>query len=76
VERYFADIPATAALRSGWVVDEVGRRAYPWTAVSSATVAASEQLLRQPHLHPGLRRSIVDATDDLRRAVAVRGAGS
>jgi aminopeptidase N len=72
VERYFAEIAGTAALRSGWVVDRMAELAYPWPIVEPGTVAATRQLLEQPGLHPGLRRSVVDAGDDLRRAVAVR----
>jgi aminopeptidase N len=74
VERYFAEIPSTAELRSGWVVDELARRAYPWTAVRPETLDASERLVAMPDLHAGLRRSVVDAADDLRRAVTIRRA--
>jgi aminopeptidase N len=72
VERYFAEIAGTAALRSGWVVDRVALLTYPWTAVDAQTVTATEQLVGRTGLHAGIRRSVVDAGDDLRRAVAVR----
>jgi aminopeptidase N len=75
VARYFAEIPATAGLRSGWVVGETTRLAYPVYAVADETLAAAEQALDggQGHdLGPGVRRSLADRTHDLRRALAVR----
>jgi aminopeptidase N len=71
-EAYFRQIAGTATLRSGWVADRVALLAYPWTAVEPATVAATERLLADAALPSGIRRSIVDAGDDLRRALAVR----
>jgi aminopeptidase N len=72
VARYFDQIASTARLRSGWVVDRLALLAYPWTAVDDATVDATERLLADDGLHAGIRRSVIDAGDDLRRAVAVR----
>jgi aminopeptidase N len=72
VGRYFEEIPATAALRSGWVVARLAELAYPWTAVEPATVDATERLLADDRLDSGIRRSVSDAGDDLRSAVAVR----
>jgi aminopeptidase N len=72
VARYFDEIASTAKLRSGWVVDRLALVAYPWTAVEPATLERTQRLLASDTLPPGLRRSIVDAGDDLRRALAVR----
>jgi aminopeptidase N len=79
VARYFAEIPATARLRSGWVVGKTARLAYPVYAVADETVAAAEEVLRvgpgdDPghDLAPGVRRAVADRTHDLRRALAVR----
>jgi aminopeptidase N len=72
VARYFEQIAATARLRSGWVVDQVALLAYPWTAVDAASAAATQRLLADDSLDPGIRRSVTDAGDDLRRALAVR----
>ena len=72
VDRYFADIAATATLRSGWVVPRLALLAYPWSAVRPDTLAAGDALLADPSLPPGIRRSVVDAADDLRRALRVR----
>ncbi|MDQ4085562.1 MAG: aminopeptidase N [Actinomycetota bacterium] len=71
VERYFAEIPATAALRSGWVVSETAKLAYPVYAVDETTLGLAEETLRGD-LDPGVRRAVADRTHDLRRAVAVR----
>jgi hypothetical protein len=46
--------------------------AYPRTAVRPETVAATDRLLGRDDLHPGIRRGVTDAGDDLRRAVAAR----
>ena len=72
VPRYFEQIAATAHVRSGWVVDRLAQLAYPWPAVDPATVTATDDLLRSDGLASGIRRSVADAGDELRRAVAVR----
>jgi aminopeptidase N len=72
VPRYFDAIASTADLRSGWVVDRVALLAFPWTAVERPTLDRTAALLENEKLHPGIRRSVVDASDDLRRAVAAR----
>ncbi len=71
-DAYFAQIGEAARLRTGWVADRVALLAYPRTAVRPSTVAATERLVADPTLPSGVRRSIVDAGDDLRRALAVR----
>jgi aminopeptidase N len=72
VSRYFDEIAGTAARRSGWVVGQVARLAYPATAVSPQTLDLAAALLASPALPAGIARSVVDCTDDLRRAVAAR----
>jgi aminopeptidase N len=72
VERYFDEIAATARLRQGWVVARLALLAYPSTAVSQDTLDRSAALLARPDLDSGIRRSVVDAGDDLRRALASR----
>jgi aminopeptidase N len=71
VPRFFDEIAATAAFRSGWVLSRVGMLAFPATAVQPQTVDLLEQLLAQD-LPDTLRRSLVDAGDDLRRALHSR----
>jgi aminopeptidase N len=72
VDRYFAEIAQTAELRHGWVVAQVAGLAYPRTAVSHTTLGRSDALLARSDLDSGIRRSVVDAADDLRRALASR----
>ena len=72
VARYFDEIAATAALRQGWVVARLAWLAYPSTAIAHSTLDRSTALLAQPDLDSGIRRSVVDAGDDLRRALASR----
>jgi aminopeptidase N len=72
VARYFAEIASTAGFRSGWVVKRVAGLAFPRTAVEAATLDHAEALLARPDLASGIRRAVVDAADDLRRAVASR----
>ncbi|GAB2475456.1 M1 family aminopeptidase [Jatrophihabitans fulvus] len=72
VERYFAELPAAVELRSGWVADRLALFAYPWCAVTPRTLELTGALLDSRVLPPGAQRSVVDAGDDLRRALAVR----
>jgi aminopeptidase N len=72
VDRYFAEIAQTAGLRNGWVVAHVAGLAYPRTAVSASTLEQSAALLARSDLDSGIRRSVADAADDLRRALESR----
>jgi aminopeptidase N len=72
VERYFAEIVATAQLRSGWVVGRLAALAFPWTSVDRATLALVGALVARPDVPIGIRRSVIDRGDDLRRAVLSR----
>jgi len=72
VARYFDEIADTATLRSGWVVARLAQITYPWTAVHPSTAAHTEALLARADLDEGIRRSVLDAGDDLRRALAAQ----
>ncbi|HEY2950107.1 MAG TPA: aminopeptidase N [Micromonosporaceae bacterium] len=74
VERYFADMPAMAARRTAWMIERTAESAYPRYAVDPATRGLAADLLRRTDLHPGLRRAVVDADDELGRALAARTA--
>jgi aminopeptidase N len=76
VPRFFEEIGATAGWRSEQMLAAVTRAAYPGYAVEPATVARAEARLAGGDLHPIARREILDATDDLRRAVAARAVSS
>ncbi|GAA4713843.1 aminopeptidase N [Phytohabitans rumicis] len=72
VERYFAEMPAAARLRTPWVADRIAAVAYPRYAVAASTREMAAALLARDDLGPGLRRVVVDSDDDLRRALAAR----
>lgn len=72
VNRYVADMPAAARLRAAWLADRVAQLAFPRYAVSEATRQTVGALLARDDLTPGLRRVVVDAVDDLDRALAAR----
>jgi aminopeptidase N len=72
VERYFAEIADLASIRSGWVLAQVSEYAFPHTATDPRTVELTDTLLARADLDPGVRRSVLDAGDDLRRAVTSR----
>jgi aminopeptidase N len=74
VARYFADLPAMAASRPPAVIRQLADAAYPRYAVSARTVAAADRLLARDDLPEAVRRVVVDQTDDIRRALSVRGA--
>jgi aminopeptidase N len=71
VERFFTEVPLSP--RSGDFLRMIGHAGYPIYAVSENTLAAAERALAGD-LHPQLRRSLVDETDDLRRALKAREA--
>jgi aminopeptidase N len=72
VSRYFEDMPTMAARRSAQVVSQVAAAAYPRYAVAATTAERGQRLLDRSDLPAVLRRVIMDCTDDLRRALAVR----
>jgi aminopeptidase N len=72
VERFFVDVPATAAFRSAQVTGQVTALCYPRYAVDADTVATATATLGRTDLSPGVRRALQDHTDDLRSALQVR----
>ncbi len=75
VPRYFADLPATAKLRTAQVVGVLALHLYPRYAITESTVEAAVAVLERDDLDPAVRRAVEDATDELRRALAVRALG-
>ena len=71
-DRYFTDVVPAAALRSGFVVERLSALLYPWTSVDERTHDATRALLTRADLPAGLRRAVVDAGDDLERALRSR----
>ncbi len=71
VERYVADLPATAAVRSGWVLALSAESFFPRTHLDDAAADLLRSLLEHPDLPPPVRRRVVDSLDDLDRQRAV-----
>ena len=74
VERYFAELPAAPSVHSGWMLGDVTEAFFPVTALDPSTVARAHELIEADGLDLTIRRNLVDATDDLRRRIAVRTA--
>jgi aminopeptidase N len=74
VDRYFAEIAGTEKLRSGWVVAQSAKLAFPRYAVEQRVVDRAADLVADESVAAGIRRSIGDSVDDLKRALAVRSA--
>ncbi|MEH0844387.1 aminopeptidase N [Micromonospora sp. CPCC 205711] len=74
VERYFIDMPDAARRRTPWVADRVAGLSFPRYAVAQPTLDSAAALLGRDDLTPGLRRVVIDAADDLRRALVARTA--
>jgi aminopeptidase N len=72
VERYFADMPEMMRVRSGMSAEKTALAAYPSLMVSPETRRRAAELLAREDLDPILRRVVIDADDDLRRALAAR----
>jgi len=72
VERFFDGIADTAALRFGMALPMATSRIFPRFAVEERTVELGAELVADDNVAPSIGRSVADATDDLRRALAVR----
>ncbi len=71
VERYFADLPDTVKVRSGWVLADAAEHFFPRTSLTSQTLARAEALISDGDLDLSLRRRLVDEADTLQRKLAV-----
>ncbi len=74
VDSYFAEISGTEKLRSGWVVARSTALAFPFGFVDDAVVEKAAALTADESAGAGVRRSVSDGADDLRRFVKVRKA--
>jgi aminopeptidase N len=74
VDRYFAEIAGTEKLRSGWVVATSAKLAFPRYAIEQRVVDRAADLIADESIAAGIRRSVADSADDLKRALAVRSA--
>ena len=62
VDRFFADMPGTGRLRSGWALPLVITAAFPVLAASPAVLELAEATLAG-ELDPKVRRAMTDGTD-------------
>jgi aminopeptidase N len=74
VDRYFAELPGTAKVRSGWVLADAAGAFFPATSISASTLSKAHALADDPDLDGPLRRRLADAADGLRRQLAVKAA--
>jgi aminopeptidase N len=71
VPRFFAEMPGTARLRSGWALPQVIIASFPVLAASAEVLELAEATLAGD-LDPKVHRAMNDGTDVLRRAVRAR----
>jgi aminopeptidase N len=74
VERYFADLPGTVRVRSGWMLAEATEFFFPRTSLTRDTLARAEALIANGELDLSVRRRLVDEADTLARKLAVLAA--
>jgi aminopeptidase N len=68
LSRYFAEMPGTARLRSGWALPQVIVASFPVLAASPELLELAEASLAG-EMDPKVRRAMSDGTDILRRVV-------
>jgi aminopeptidase N len=71
VERYFAELPDTVKVRSGWVLADAAEQFFPRTSLTRETLARAEALIADGDLDLSMRRRLVDEADNLKRKLAV-----
>ncbi|MFE7581763.1 aminopeptidase N [Streptomyces gardneri] len=74
VPRFYAAATALGARRGPAMAEAAGRYAFPSYAIDADSLALGESHLTADTMIPALHRKLVDQLDDLRRALAVRGA--
>jgi aminopeptidase N len=74
VERFFADLPETVRVRSGWVLADAAEHFFPRTSMTRETLARCEALIADGDLDLSIRRRLVDEADTLERKLAVLAA--
>ncbi|HEY5978621.1 MAG TPA: aminopeptidase N [Microlunatus sp.] len=68
VPRFFTEMPGTATFRTGWALGQIVSDAFPLAHTSADTLELAERTVAGD-LPAAVRRSMVDGTDALRRAV-------
>ena len=72
VGRYFAEVGATAKVRSGYVLAEAAQVFFPRRSLARSTLEAAQSALADASLDHSLRRAIEDETDDLTLGLLAR----
>jgi aminopeptidase N len=74
VDRYFADLPRTAEVRSGWMLADAAEHFFPVTAIDVETLGLAQELVADSTLDQSLRRRLSDEADELALLLAIRRA--
>jgi len=74
VDRYFADLPETVTVRSGWMLADAAQYFFPSTSLDEETLDRAQALVADPSLDLSLRRRLADEADELQGLLAVRRA--
>jgi len=74
VDRYFADLPDTVRVRSGWMLADAAQYFFPVTSLDEEALGRAQALVADPSLDLSLRRRLADEADQLERLLAVRRA--
>jgi aminopeptidase N len=72
VDRYFAEVPATADIRSGWVLADASEWFFPAIFEDQMTLDKAQALLRLEDFDASMRRRVADQADELERRIAIR----
>jgi aminopeptidase N len=71
VDRYFAELPGTVKVRSGWVLAETVENFFPRSSLTRDTLERAEALIAEGDLDLSIRRRLADEADALARKLAV-----
>ena len=74
VDRYFADLPETVQVRSGWMLADAAEFFFPRTSLDEATLTSAQALVADGSVDLSLRRRVADEAAELERLLAVRRA--
>lgn len=74
VQRFFDEIAGTEKLRTGWVVAQSAALAFPVYDIDEQVTRFAADLVADESVSAGIRRSVGDRADDLKRALAIRAA--
>ena len=72
VDRYFADLPETVEVRSGWMLADAAQYFFPRTSLEEQTLDKAQALAADASVDLSLRRRVADEAAALERLLAVR----